>query len=153
MTEKGIMFLRKDNIAETEKSVAEKGWNPVRCGSLGFRQHPNHTGNKKARWGGMGTEVMSPPLSPQAVRKTVHRVISSGQLSLALSSYSTRESRPCTSPGQHSRADPVVTRAGELTLPAANYRTWESRPCTLLAQFSSASPGRGGTSEAVLRTE
>lgn len=43
---------------------------------------------------------------PLAARKDAQRVMSLGEMFLQLTSCSTQESRPCTLPGQHSKASP-----------------------------------------------
>lgn len=45
-------------------------------------------------------------LPPLVVGKAPHGVMGSGELTLSITSYSTQESRRCTSSGQHSRAGP-----------------------------------------------
>ena len=48
-------------------------------------------------WGGMGTEMLPPPYS--------HRVMSSGELALSLTSCNTRETGSRSLMGQNSNAD------------------------------------------------
>ena len=56
------------------------------------------------------------PLPPPAVSKAVYWVMGLGELALLLTSCTTQESRPCTLPGQHSRADPGDRGTGEPAL-------------------------------------
>lgn len=54
-----------------------------------------------------GTEMIPPqPSLSLTVRKPAHRIIISGELVLPFTIGSTQESWSCTSPGQHSTADP-----------------------------------------------
>ena len=79
-------------------------------------------------------EILSPSLLPSSLvvgRKVVLSwVIREGDLSLPLICYSTSESLPCISPGQHNRAvpaswglcEPAPRAAGELALPLTSYQ-------------------------------
>lgn len=60
-------------------------------------------------WGGTGTHMMlfyaHGPFP--AAEKALHRLTSSGELVLSHAIHRSWGSEPCTSPGQHSKADPV----------------------------------------------
>lgn len=71
--------------------------------------------------------------------KTPHRVKSSGELFLTLTSCSSQESRPCTVLRQHIRADPGGGGTHESAL---RTRVLESWPCHSSALRFNASVGR-----------
>lgn len=82
----------------------------------------------------MKEEIFSPSLFSSSLvvggKVVLHRVIREGYLSLPLTCYSTRESQPCISPGQHKRALPDGGGMGEL---APKVCAWESWPCNVSA--------------------
>lgn len=81
----------------------------------------------------MGEEM--PPSSPPVPgKKTGPEVLRVEKLFLPLTSCSTQERGPCTSPGQHSRADHHGVGVGESTLRAWKLENW---PCPLLISSSS----------------
>lgn len=59
------------------------------------------------------------PSPPTAAGKVGPWVMSVGELIQSLTSCSAWESRSCTSPGQHNRADPVDWSTGDLTIECA----------------------------------
>lgn len=66
------------------------------------------------------------PLAPLAAEKAAHKVMSSGEVSLAI--CTTQESRAETSSGQYSRANTGGRGPDD---PVLKVRVWESWPCHL----------------------
>ena len=56
------------------------------------------------------------PWMPETGRRADPDAMRTGVLLMFPTSYNTQESRPCTSPGQHNRANPVGRNMGEVAL-------------------------------------